>query len=124
MSEESIFIAALDMAPAQRAAYLDQICAGDGDLRARVDALLRSHEGAGSFLAQPVLQANETGEFNAVNADGASVETAGMCVGYPAGSGDAHHLVNRSRAADLPRSRQPRRCRPSLLSRRRPGARR
>ncbi|MBI3462633.1 MAG: serine/threonine protein kinase, partial [Planctomycetes bacterium] len=44
-----IFIAAVKLVPGERCAYLDQACAGDAELRNRVDALLRAHEEAGSF---------------------------------------------------------------------------
>ena len=47
----TLFSAALDRGPgADRAAYLDQACGADPDLRGRVEALLRAHEGAGRFL--------------------------------------------------------------------------
>jgi serine/threonine protein kinase len=36
-----------------RAAYLDKACGGDSGLRARVEALLRSHNPEGSFLGTP-----------------------------------------------------------------------
>jgi serine/threonine protein kinase/tetratricopeptide (TPR) repeat protein len=36
--------------PAERAAYLDHACGGDAGLRARVEALLAAHAGAGRFL--------------------------------------------------------------------------
>jgi hypothetical protein len=49
----TIFTAALDNAPAARAAYLDKACAGDAALRARVEDLLRAHEQAGHFLEPP-----------------------------------------------------------------------
>jgi serine/threonine protein kinase len=48
-----IFDAALQLAEDQRAAYLDEACAGDSLLRQRVEALLRAHEGAGSFMDSP-----------------------------------------------------------------------
>ncbi len=52
---ESIFAAAAALATAEeRAAYLDQACAGDPALRARVDALLRAHDQAGHLLDRPV----------------------------------------------------------------------
>jgi WD40 repeat protein/serine/threonine protein kinase len=52
MTEATLFAAALEKTdPAERAAFLEQACAGDAGLRARVEALLRSHEGAGNFLA-------------------------------------------------------------------------
>jgi serine/threonine protein kinase/WD40 repeat protein len=45
MTERDIVIGALDRGdPAERAAYLNQACAGDTALRQRVEALLRSHE--------------------------------------------------------------------------------
>src|SRR5262245_30554699 len=55
MSERTIFMAAVEKSmPEQRAAFLDEACAGDAALRERIEALLRSHEEAGSFLGQPV----------------------------------------------------------------------
>jgi serine/threonine protein kinase len=46
MTERSIFLAALAWNdPARRAAYLDGACAGDADLRRRVEALLHAHGG-------------------------------------------------------------------------------
>jgi serine/threonine protein kinase len=56
MTEESIFAAALDRAdPAERAAYLQQACAGDPELLRNVEELLRSHEQAGRFLETPAV---------------------------------------------------------------------
>src|SRR5262249_16672406 len=56
MSDRTVFLAALERSdPAERTAYLDEVCAGDPALRQRVEALLRSHEEAGSFLEQPAL---------------------------------------------------------------------
>src|SRR5215468_10309047 len=54
-SAESIFFAALEKAsPAERAAYLDEACQGDADLRRRVERLLEAHPQVGSFLEQPL----------------------------------------------------------------------
>ena len=54
MNERSIFLEALDKdAPAQRRAYLDEACGADAVLRQRLEALLTSHEHAGSFLGKP-----------------------------------------------------------------------
>jgi tRNA A-37 threonylcarbamoyl transferase component Bud32 len=51
---ELIFFAALERAdPAERAAYLDRACAGDADLRARVERLLAARPQVGSFLEAP-----------------------------------------------------------------------
>jgi tetratricopeptide (TPR) repeat protein len=52
---ESVFVAAVALADAdERAAYLEQACAGDADLRGRVEALLRAHARAGHLLDRPV----------------------------------------------------------------------
>jgi serine/threonine protein kinase/tetratricopeptide (TPR) repeat protein len=51
MGEESIFLEALQKdRPEDRAAFLDQACAGDPALRHSVEQLLRAHERAGDFL--------------------------------------------------------------------------
>jgi serine/threonine protein kinase/Flp pilus assembly protein TadD len=55
MNERSIFMAALERESApERSAYLDEACGGDTALRQRVEALLASHQQAGSFLGMPV----------------------------------------------------------------------
>src|SRR5439155_18559582 len=60
MTERDIFLAVLDLPdPAARTAYLDEACGGDTALRARVEALCRSHDAAGSFLAEPAVAAAE-----------------------------------------------------------------
>jgi WD40 repeat protein/serine/threonine protein kinase/Flp pilus assembly protein TadD len=53
MNEEEIFHQALARNPKERAAYLEQACAGDPALRAAVGALLRANVGATGFLGQP-----------------------------------------------------------------------
>src|SRR6187200_3489055 len=61
MTEESIFIAALDKkSPAQRQAYLDEACQGQPALRAQVDELLRAQANAGSFMEHPPLGMDPT----------------------------------------------------------------
>jgi formylglycine-generating enzyme required for sulfatase activity len=56
MTERDIFLALLDLPdPEARAARLQQACGGDPALRARVEALVRSHDRAGSFLASPAV---------------------------------------------------------------------
>src|SRR5579871_3210756 len=55
---ESIFAAVLDKDSAvERIAYLEEACAGNPDLRQRVEALLKADQNAGSFLENPVLNA-------------------------------------------------------------------
>ena len=54
MDEESIFAAAIERCPSgERAAFVDGACRGDDQLRSRVEALIRSHEEAGTFLNEP-----------------------------------------------------------------------
>src|SRR5881296_2269677 len=47
-----VFTEAVQLPIAQRAAFLDRACAGDEDLRRRIEALLRSNDRAGAFLEQ------------------------------------------------------------------------
>jgi hypothetical protein len=49
-SEETVFVAALALPAAARAAYLDQACGGDAKLRAAVEGLLRAHAEAEGFM--------------------------------------------------------------------------
>src|SRR4051812_777498 len=52
---EAVFSQALGKVdPVERSAYLEGACGLDNELRQRVDALLRSHEQAGSFLGAEV----------------------------------------------------------------------
>ncbi|MFO0949706.1 MAG: protein kinase [Isosphaeraceae bacterium] len=53
MTEETIFNRALEKPAEERAAFLDEVCAGDVPLRDRLDVLLRAHDNPGSFLASP-----------------------------------------------------------------------
>ena len=51
MNEDSIFLAALELGSAEaRAAFLDQACAGNAELRDSVERLLRAHERADEVL--------------------------------------------------------------------------
>jgi eukaryotic-like serine/threonine-protein kinase len=52
---ESIFAAAVALpSAAERGPYLDQACAADAVLRARIEALLQAHDRAGHLLDRPV----------------------------------------------------------------------
>ena len=50
---EEIFHAALDQEPDQVGAFLNTACEGDELLRRKVEALLASHQRAGSFIETP-----------------------------------------------------------------------
>lgn len=46
---KTLFYAALDLRPDERAAFLDERCGVDPELRAEVERLLAAHEQASSF---------------------------------------------------------------------------
>jgi len=48
---------ALELDAEERAAFLDEACAGDAELRAEVESLLAAHEQAGSFIEAPAMDA-------------------------------------------------------------------
>jgi serine/threonine protein kinase len=60
---KSIFLAAIERSEPERAAYLDDACAGDAGLRARVEELLQAHEQMGSFHEQPAPANAPTADF-------------------------------------------------------------
>src|SRR5947209_8308031 len=72
---ESLFAAALQQPPADRAAYLAQACADDPALVQRVEALLHADAAAGSFL-----QAAAVDPFATIDA-AAATEPAGTVIG-------------------------------------------
>jgi serine/threonine protein kinase len=53
MSEQSLFIGALERDPSERSAFLDSACAGNAILRGRVEKLLLAHEHATNFMEEP-----------------------------------------------------------------------
>jgi WD40 repeat protein/serine/threonine protein kinase len=55
--EREVFLRALERTePRSRAAYLDEACAGDRELRRRVEELLLEQEEVGEFLEQPAMR--------------------------------------------------------------------
>ena len=50
MSESGIFKAAVKLPPDRRAAYLDQACGSDAELRGEIESLLHAHDATGGFL--------------------------------------------------------------------------
>ena len=57
MTEEQVFLAALDLPDATaRAAYLDKTCGADSKFRRQVEALLASHFRSGEFLDVPAAE--------------------------------------------------------------------
>jgi serine/threonine protein kinase/Tfp pilus assembly protein PilF len=51
-----LFQSAVECAPGERAAFLDEACHGDEGLRREVESLLTSHEGAENFIELPAFE--------------------------------------------------------------------
>jgi hypothetical protein len=58
MNDETLFQEALARSPAERAAFLDEACARQPELRAAVEALLAAHAKPGNVLDQPPAEAS------------------------------------------------------------------
>jgi serine/threonine protein kinase len=72
---EELFLQALEKDPAQRQAFLEAAC-DDGNVRARVEALLKAHDSAGDFLDAPAITASplaDTAKDRASDTDRISV---------------------------------------------------
>ena len=83
---ETVFFAALDRAdPAERAAYLDEACGADAELRRRVDRLLEAHPQVGSFLQEDAAAhpspLGGVGARGGATADVPSTESPGTVIG-------------------------------------------
>ena len=48
-----VFTQALKLPVQERAAFLERACAGNENLRHKVEALLKAHDRVGSFLEEP-----------------------------------------------------------------------
>src|SRR5262245_32500901 len=48
-----VFTEAVQLSKEERVAFLERVCAGDEELRRKVEALLRSNDRAGHFLEEP-----------------------------------------------------------------------
>src|SRR5262245_9110102 len=60
MTEESLFEEASSRSPEERAAFLEQACAGQPQLRAAVEALLAAHDKPGNLLDKPPVPLDRT----------------------------------------------------------------
>ncbi len=71
-SERTIFLEALDKdEAADRAAYLERACAGNAELRRRVERLLEALDKAGSFMESPAVP-EATADVTGSNGNGLS----------------------------------------------------
>ncbi len=59
-SDTAIFAVALTLPPGERAAYLNQACAGEIQLRRRVEAMLQADDQAGACLPDPIAPPGQT----------------------------------------------------------------
>jgi serine/threonine protein kinase/TolB-like protein/tetratricopeptide (TPR) repeat protein len=88
---DELFHAALERKPQERAAFLDEACAGDEALRQRVEALLAAHEQAGSFIESPAMEVEARGVAADQRSTGAGMATGETVSHYriisPLGSG-------------------------------------
>jgi eukaryotic-like serine/threonine-protein kinase len=73
LSVDSIFMAALDLQPDQRSAYLNEACGQDRELRARVERLLNSHSQVASFLESPAPELRATVDRSVMEQPGAVI---------------------------------------------------
>jgi len=53
LREVAIFTDAIKVPVQERSSFLDRACAGDENLREKVEALLSAHDRVGSFLEEP-----------------------------------------------------------------------
>src|SRR5437667_4651188 len=77
---DSVFHSALERQPEERAAFLDEACVGDQQLRKEVEALIAANEQAGSFIEKPALEAEArslAGEQNDSGAESMVEKTIG-----------------------------------------------
>jgi serine/threonine protein kinase/WD40 repeat protein len=71
--QAAIFNAARRLPADQRGAYLDEMCAGDAPLRARVEELLKANDAAGAFLKE---LASGTGDAEAPQGPSGTIRVA------------------------------------------------
>jgi WD40 repeat protein/serine/threonine protein kinase len=79
--EVAAFNAAINLPVGQRAAYLDQACAGDNGLRLKIEALLRVHDEVGSFLENPADGAATLRSVETMLVNSVPVEKVGERIG-------------------------------------------
>jgi serine/threonine protein kinase/tetratricopeptide (TPR) repeat protein len=73
---KSIFAEAIEKKSAkERAAFLDEACANDADLRSKVEGLLKAHSQAGDFLEEPAIGPSVTlGDPHMIEGPGTIIE--------------------------------------------------
>jgi WD40 repeat protein len=99
---KAIFIGALDrQAGAERDAFLERACAGDADVRRRVESLLRAHEQASEVFGRP--DAEPVHADSTLPAAAGEVATLSASAAPPTSSEPVAKLVQESRSRkDVP----------------------
>ncbi|MDQ3013198.1 MAG: serine/threonine protein kinase, partial [Acidobacteriota bacterium] len=90
---KNLFHAAIELNAGDRAAFLNEACAGDDDLRRRIKALLASHEQAGAFLISPALV--EAGVITAEEQERSDEEQAAPLAGRRIGNYEITREIGR-----------------------------
>ena len=66
MSESGIFKAAVKLPPERRAAYLDQACGSDAELRGEIESLLHAHDATDGFLEDVPAGPDPTEDYQSI----------------------------------------------------------
>jgi tRNA A-37 threonylcarbamoyl transferase component Bud32 len=100
---QALFVAAVDADADGRAALLGRECPADGELRGRVEALLRAHDQACSLLDQPVSVSTRYGVLHAAGPEENGLERteAGSTFGDSEGSRATIYLSADADSTDL-----------------------
>jgi hypothetical protein len=92
----TLFCAVLNcQTPQEQASYLDQACRGKPELRARVEALLRAHADAGSFLQETPGSTDATAAQRMPEPSGTTTARARSQEHSGAAAAGAHALAGR-----------------------------
>jgi serine/threonine protein kinase/formylglycine-generating enzyme required for sulfatase activity len=106
MTEHELFEAVLDLPDAAaRAEYLDRACANDPERRASIDALLRAHESAESFLGVPAVEMPGVDPAETTDFDAAAAHPAPRDADRPTGGDAASDQDEELRAILTPSTR-------------------
>src|SRR5438876_293071 len=78
---DKLFHSAIERAPEERAAFLDEACAGDQELRKEVEVLIAANEKAGSFIEKPALDV-EARSLAGEQSDSGAESMVGKTIGH------------------------------------------
>jgi hypothetical protein len=90
---QAVFLEAVDLPEADRAAFLDRACGTEGELRRRVELLLKAHDAPGSFLRQPAVDWAATSDSDQGQLDEAGGSQSTPSPGIQAAGGRHRRIV-------------------------------